>query len=128
MKKFLLVLVVTASVACGIPKAVNGRSTANLTQPGITALHTTEVIKVLDVIRDTAVDGLAAKVIPEATSTRVVDWHRAAVLTIQQAPNGWSATTISGLNNLKATLTSSEVSVIGPYIDSAIALIKALGV
>jgi len=126
MKKALLILLLFCAAEGCKTAAVNGRSTANLTTPGVVALQTVEVVKVLDIIRDTAVDGEARKVIATPTATKIVEWHRAALLSIKELPLGWKPTVLSSLSNLKQTLTPSEVNIVGPYIDSAVSIIRAV--
>ncbi len=105
---------------------VNGRSTVNLTPPGLAALHASEVVKVLDVIRDTAVDAEAAKLMPTATAKVVVTWHKAALDTIKATPNGWKATVLAGLDALEKGLSTSEAKILSPYIAAAQMTIKAV--
>ncbi len=126
MKRFIIAFTIFATVGCAPPAAVGGRSTANLTAPGIRALQTTEVVKVLDIIRDTAIDGNATNVISTPTTTKIVTWHKVTLQTIQSTPDGWKTTVLSGLDNLKSALPSNEVNIIGPYIDSAKSLIEAV--
>ena len=112
-----------AFVACATPTSVAGRSTADLTAPGIRALHATEVVKALDIIRDTAIDGEAAGVVPLATAKAVVTWHTAALRAIAATPNGWKASMLAGLEALKTALPAADAAVFIPYINAAIALI-----
>jgi hypothetical protein len=127
MTRFFLTVVFSLSMsACATPSNVAGRSTVNLTSSGVAALHAVEVVKILDVIRDTAVDGAAAQLIPTHTARSVVTWHQAALKTIASVPNGWKATVLSGLVALKATFSDAERNIIGPYIDSAIVMINTV--
>lgn len=125
MKRLILILGIV-SIGCSVPAAIGGRSTAQLSTPGITALHTLEVVKVLDIIRDTAIDSEAAKIISTSTATKVITWHRATLETIKDLPNGWKDTVLSGLDNVKGILSPSELKIIGPYINSAASVIKAV--
>lgn len=125
MKLWILMLAFAAS-ACAAPSNVAGRSTANLTTPGLVALHASAVVKVLDVVRDTAVDGEAAKLIPTATAKSVVTWHKAALDTIKATPNGWKSTVLAGLDALAKGLTDAERKILAPYIFAAQMTIKAV--
>lgn len=125
MKRLILVLALVSS-ACAIPASVGGRSTAQLTTPGIVALHGVEVVKALDIVRDTAIDAEAAKILPTATVTKIVKWHKAALDIIRSTPGDWKPSVLAGLDVLKKELTPSELSIVGPYIESAIFLIKAV--
>ena len=122
-KIFVLALALAISPACA-PKQIGGRSTANLTAPGVAALQKTEAIKLLDVIRDTAVDGEAAKVIPTATTQKIVLWHRSAIEVIKQTSSGWQAITITSLQQLQKDLPSNVEKIIEPYIIAAISALR----
>lgn len=111
---------------CSPATQVGGRSTANLTAPGVQALHLKEVVKYLDVVRDTAVDAEASHLIPTPTTEAVVRWHRAAVTTIGTAPAGWKATVLTGLQQLQASLTPAEHQILDPYLLAAETIIQAV--
>ena len=114
------------TAACAIPVALGGRSTAQLTAPGVQALHTVEIVKVLDVVRDIAIDGEAAKVIPTPTAVIVVKAHKAILVVIRQSPNGWKAQVLVALDQLKADIPSKDAAQFLPYINAAISTIKAV--
>lgn len=127
MTRRLLALVLLVSVSgCALPAAVGGRSTAHLTTPGIVALHTLEVVKVLDVLRDTAIDGEAAKIIATDDARKIVTVHRAILLAAKETPMGWKVTALTAIYTLRGELSPSTLAVIGPYIESALVLIKAV--
>ena len=125
MKRLILVLCLASTVACATSN-VQGRSTANLTSPGLVALHASEVVRVLDVIRDTAVDAETAKLLSTDTTRKVVTWHKAALQTIQATPGGWKLTVLAGLDALYQPLTPSEQSVLRPYIFAAKLVIESV--
>ncbi len=122
---FLAIALLGASSACSVA-SVGGRSTAQLTAPGVQALHTAEVVRVIDVIRDTAVDGEATKVISTPTAAVVVKAHKAIVETMRQLPNGWKATVLIILAQLKSDLPAADRVQLAPYIDAAVNTIKAV--
>lgn len=124
--KNLIIVLALATTSCALPAALAGRSTAQLTTPGIAALHAQEVGKTLDIIRDFAVDAEATKNLSTATMLKVVRWHKSAVMIIDQTPDGWKATVLAGLVQLKVTLGVSERTLLGPYIDAAILVIKGV--
>lgn len=121
-----LTATVLGTPGCATPAAVAGRSTANLTAPGIQALHGKEAVKYLDIIRDLGIAAEAAKKIPTATAERIVRWHRAAIQTIDQTPNGWKPSVLTGLDQLQRSLTPEEHAIFDPYILSARTLIQAV--
>lgn len=122
----LLTSTILAETGCAPPAAVAGRSTANLTTPGIRALQAKEGIKYLDLIRDFAQDGEAAKVVPLETAVKVTRWHKALVLTINQTPNGWAAVALTGLDALQQALSPTERALLDPYISSARIIYQAV--
>lgn len=118
MKRFILVLAI-ASTCCAPIASLNGRSTAKLTTPGIVALHGIQCVKLLDVIRDTAVDAESNKLIETPTMLKIVKAHKAMLVTIRESPNGWKASVVTALGELKKDLTPSELNIVGAYIDGA---------
>lgn len=121
-----LALLVALSMSCALPAQWNGRSTAQLTTPGIMALHSLEVVKVLDVARDFAIDAEAGKILSTDDARRVVMAHRSALLIIHEAPGGWKNTVLKALDELQKNLSPSARQLVGPYLDSAVLLIKAV--
>lgn len=131
--RFGLVLALTALLTstpllsgCAAPAAVAGRSTANLTTPGLKALQAKEGIKYLDLIRDFAQDAEATHVVSLETATKVTRWHKALVLTIGQTPNGWQAVALHGLDALQQALSPTERALLDPYISSARIIYQAV--
>lgn len=126
MKRLLLVGLLVVSSACAIPVSIGGRSTAQLTAPGVQALHAVEVVKALDVIRDTAVDAEAAKIVPAVTATLVVKAHKSIIAVIRAGQAGWKASVLESLAQLKRDLPAKDAVQFVPYIDAATGLIKAV--
>jgi hypothetical protein len=126
MKRLILVVVLVVSSACAVPASFGGRSTAQLTAPGVQALHTVEAVKALDLVRDTAIDGEAAKVIPTDTTALVVKAHKSILIVIRTTPGGWKPAVIATLEQLKKDIPARDATQLGPYIDAAISIIKAV--
>ncbi len=122
----LLGLAVLSMPGCGVAQAVNGRSTAQLTMPGLVSLHALEAVKALDVIRDTAIDAEAAKLTPTATARTVVTWHKSVLLVIKESPGGWRPTVLAGLDELEKKLSPADLVVYGPFIDGARVTVKGI--
>jgi hypothetical protein len=118
--------VIVTTAGCATPASVAGQSTANLTAPGIQALHGKEVVKYLDIIRDLAIDAEAAGKIPTATTANIIRWHKAAINTINQTPNGWKATVLTGMDAVQAALTPAEHGILDPYFLTAKTIIQAV--
>lgn len=126
MKRIALVLTLALMTSACAVTQWHGRSTAQLTTPGIVALHSLEVVKVLDVVRDLAIDGEAEKIIAVDDARKIVTVHRSILLTIKEAPSGWKRTVTKALEELLADLSPSAKKVVGPYINSAFILIEAV--
>lgn len=120
----LTITILLSIISASCANNYQGRSTAELTQPGITALHTLEVVKVLDVIRDLAIDSEKAKFISVNTTRRIILFHQAALQTIQSLPNGWREIILTSLKSLDSVLTVEEKKIIEPYILAAMSLIE----
>ena len=97
----------------------------NLSSSGVAAFHATRVVKVLDIVRDVAIDAEAAKPPRLSTNTtrQVVTWHKAAVTTIGAVPGGWRPIVLAGLDALDAALPLGERAWLTPYLDAARMLI-----
>lgn len=126
MKKLLLIAAALAAASCALPASYAGRSTAQLTTPGIVALHSVGVVKVLDVVRDVAIDGEATKVITADDAKKIVEAHKAILQDIKAAPTGWKQTVLAAIYNLRGQLSASALAIVGPYIESSLAIIKAV--
>lgn len=79
----------------------------------------TQVIKVLDLLRDAAVDANAQTppLISTATTRKVVTVHQAALRTIQASDQGWASAVGAALAQLghDPTILPSEVQKLAPY-------------
>lgn len=124
--QFAVAVALVVGAACALPSSFQGRSTAQLSTPGIVALHSMEVIKVLDVLRDVGIDGEAAHIISVEDSKKVVLAHRSILLAVQQAPNGWKETGLKTLELLQKELSPAGLTRLDPYIAAARNLIKAV--
>jgi hypothetical protein len=84
----------------------------------------TRVIKALDVFRDFAIDGEAAK--PQAISTetarKIVTYHQATLKILDAAGSDWRSLVATSLDALTPTLPEKDRPKVAPYV----ALVKAL--
>ncbi len=122
MKRLLIACVLACSLS-----ACSGNAQPQLTPAGQVAVSATQVIKALDVIRDTAID-LNAQVPPvlsTATTRKIVSFHESAVKTILAAPSGWKQTVTAGIGQLQSDLAPIDWTRIKPYVDLVVALIGA---
>jgi hypothetical protein len=78
----------------------------------------TRVIKGLDLLRDFAVDGEAAK--PQVVSTdlarKVVTYHKAALQILDAAGSDWRTIAGTSLDAFDATLSQTEQQKLAPYV------------
>ena len=78
----------------------------------------TRVIKALDLFRNFAIDGEAAR--PQAVSTdlarKVVTYHQAALKILDAAGSDWRTLTATSLDAFVATLAPAERTKIAPYV------------
>lgn len=126
MKQWILVLSLVASSACAIPASVGGRSTAQLTAPGVQALHIIEITKALDIVRDTAIDADKANIVPNATAKLVVVAHKSIIDVMRAAPSGWKAGVLEILAQLRKDIPAADAAHFTPYIDATVSIIKAV--
>lgn len=100
-------------------------SPPNLSPAATAAFNNTRIIKSLDLLRDTAIEANAQErpLISEATTRKVVTWHRSTLLIIKATSFGWQATVQTGLEQLIAGLPAGERALLSPYVGLAKALI-----
>lgn len=84
----------------------------------------TRVIKALDVFRDFAIDGEAAKpqVISTDTTRKIVTYHQATLKILDAAGSDWRSLVATSLDALTPTLPEKDRPKVAPYV----ALVKAL--
>lgn len=125
MKSLILValLAITPASCSTVPKAP-----PNLSPQATTAWYGTQVIKVIDLVRDTAVD--ANKVSPPLLSTNttrmLVNWHRSALDIVHQAPAGWPNAVVTGLVEVVRNLPETEKTILQPYVTLLITVVQEI--
>lgn len=112
MKRLLLILLLCGAPACA------GKAQPQLTPVGQAAVTSTQVIKALDVVRDTAVDLNAQNppILSKAVTLQIVNVHESAVKVILAAPSGWKATVSAALGQLQVDLRPQDYAHIAPYV------------
>jgi len=90
----------------------------NLTPQATKAWQSTQVIKAIDLLRDTAIAAQAAtpSMLSEATTRKVVLWHQSALEVAHAAPMGWQKSLLIGLDSLTTPLSSAEKATLAPYV------------
>jgi hypothetical protein len=115
MKRILTAVLVVGVL--GLPGCV--KTPPNLTPAATSALTNTQVIKGLDLLRDTAV--AAHDTIPPVLSTasliKVVNAHEATLKVMDALGTGWQATVTSILTGLIENLTPPEQAIVVPYVN-----------
>lgn len=95
-----------------------------LSPSAATAYQARRVVAVLDVIRDTTVDAEKQGLLSTDNARKIVTWHKAALLTIQEAPTGWRSTVRASLDQVFQQLPSKEQQVVAAYFALAKALLQ----
>ncbi len=116
-------MVLSAVLSSGCAKAP-----PNLTPQAVHAFYRTQVIKDLDRLRDVAVSAHAT--VPPLLSAQetlaIVQWHRAAIVTIHNAPAGWKATVLTGLDETLANLSPKARETVSPYVGLVRAILQEI--
>lgn len=125
-RSIALVLALTALLTSTILSEGCAKAPPNLSPVGVAAFHAHEVVKVLDLVRDTAIAAEAQnpKLLSTDTTAKVVTWHHSALVTIKTVPYGWQGSVQAGLDEVSKNLPASERSVLGPYLSMARAVIR----
>ena len=110
MKALILVLCL-ASLGCA-------SAPPNLSPAGHAAFINTRVIKSLDLLRDTAVEGNAQQppAISTPTTRTIVRYHEATLKIIHAAWTGWKPAVLAGLDELLINVPSAEQKILTPYV------------
>lgn len=120
MRLRVLVLALVLFVpACGTDLAP--KAPAGVTPQVAAKFYATYAQKDLDVIRDAANDmaNTTPPIITGQTLLVIVDWHEALAKVVHEAPSGWQATVLTGLEELRKKLAPSDAAKFKPYIDAA---------
>lgn len=122
MKKLILVALLLSVPACA------GNQPPSLTPVGQASVTATQVIKALDVVRDTAVDLNAVQppILSNKVTLQIVNFHESAVKVILAAPTGWKNTVIAALGQLQSDLSPADYARIAPYVALAQTLIASV--
>jgi hypothetical protein len=124
MKRFLLIaLLFTVPVLSSC--AANPVPVSPATQAVVAA---TQVIKALDVVRDTAIDlnATVPPILSTAVTTKIINFHESAVKTIMAVPGGWKSTVLAAIGQLQGSLTPAEFDHIAPYVTLVQTLIASV--
>ena len=121
MKRLLLVLCLALASGCA-------SAPASLSPTAQADYKKTQVIKVLDLLRDAAIaaNGQTPPLLSTATTRKVVEVHKTALLTIQGSDTGWAAAVGAALAQLSRdpTWLPSEAQKFAPYFTVAAQVIQ----
>jgi hypothetical protein len=82
------------------------------------AYRNTQVLKTLDLLRDTAI--AANEQTPPLVTTdatrKVVNYHKTVVTTMNALQGGWQTTALTGLDELQRNLPPDDARQLAPYI------------
>lgn len=108
----LVVLMLIASASC------TSNAPPNLSPEGKLDWSRLQIIKALDLLRNTAIDGheTTPPLFSEKTTGAVVTYHRSAITIVHSTSLGWQATLATGLDELVKNLPPAEAQRLGPYI------------
>ena len=115
MKRLILVLLL---LSAPLYSGCAGNTQPQLTPTGQAAVTATQVIKALDVIRDTAIDlnAQTPPVLSNAVTLKIVNFHSSVVKVILAAPSGWKGIVQAALTQLQADLAPPDWQRIAPYV------------
>ncbi len=118
MKRLLVCLLLLGTP---LIQSCAGNAQPQLTGQGQAAVTAAEVIKGLDVIRDTA-----QAVLSPSSARTVTLFHESAVQVIAAVPSGWKLTVLGAFDQLQKDLPAADWTRISPYINLAKTLIASV--
>jgi hypothetical protein len=103
-------LLLAYSVACAkVPPTVT-------TPQGKVAWENIQVTKSLDLVRDLAIAATHSGVIVRSQGLLIVDWHSAAIRTLDARSQGWKASIVTGLDEALKELSPEQRKKFEPYV------------
>lgn len=125
----LLVVALTApSTGCASVQA----APPTLSPAAQQAFKYLQVQKVLDLVRDVAVDANAQKkidgapLVSDATTRELVRLHETAIKMMNASTTGWAAVVYQQLTDIAAKAPPAEKSILGTYFGLALSTLKGL--
>lgn len=110
LKWLIVVLALTVGCASHTPP--------NLSPQAVTAWHGTQVIKTLDLLRDSAISAheTAPPLLTEGETRKVVTWHESAIKVVHDTPNGWEPALNASFAELLKDLPAGPRQLLSPYL------------
>lgn len=122
-----LALALTCSTGCFTTPPQTQPDLSQLSATGLADFKKTQIVKELDLLRDTAINAnkVGTSLLSDQTTRVVVDFHTSAILVIQASKDGWSAAVAQSLDEtLKNIKSDAERALLQPYFDVAKTLLK----
>ena len=125
----LVVALCASSAGCG---ASLQAPPPNLSPAAQQAFRYLQTQKVLDLVRDVAVDANAQKktdgtpLVSEATTREIVRLHETAIKMMNASTSGWAAVVYQQLTDIVAKAPPADKSVLGTYFNLALSTLKGL--
>lgn len=125
LRKTLLVVALIASTACA--STINQAPPTASPQASL-AFKNTQVLKVLDLIRDVAIDANAQTppLVSTETTRALVQYHETTIKMMNASVSGWPATALQGIQEIIKRLPASESGTLGGYLNLGVATLKGL--
>lgn len=102
-----------------------------LSAQATTAWYGTRVIRVMDLLRDTAIDAAKTKpkpLVSHQTMIQVVTWHRTAIDIVHASPLGWQRAVLAALDGLKNQVQAEDKPMLAMYIALVENTLREVGV
>lgn len=123
--KFLtsLALVASTLLFCACPARP-----PNLSVAARHAFTNTQVVKVLDLVRDSAVsaNAMTPPLVSTETTRKIVQFHASTLKVIDATTTGWQKTVQQSLQAIYDNLPPAERTLLAPYINLGLDTLKGL--
>jgi hypothetical protein len=107
----MLGLAANASACATVPQ-----QPLNLSPEAQVAWRNLEIVRVLDLIRDTAIDAEREGLLTTGTTRKVVQFHISSLTILKAAEVGWQGVIGQTLDDLASDLPGRDRPMLGPYI------------
>lgn len=116
---------------CGVlfsPSCTGINPPPNLDSQASAAFRNTQVIKMLDLMRDIAIDANAQNppLVSTETARKVVLFHRTTIKLIDATTDSWAATVMHNLDDLNKNTPAADQGVMRTYYDLLTTKLKGM--
>lgn len=115
-------------IAAGFQVSCAANQPPNLTPQAQAAFHNTQAIKMLDLLRDTAIaaNALQPPLVSTNTTRRIVQLHESSLKLIDARVAGWQSAVAQSLQELLTDVPDAEKRILGPYLALGLTTLKGL--